>query len=377
MSNKKLSGVLLLLVMTSGCASMKVDVDIYKGPLSASPASLGQLARSVLSSSAFQPQARQNAYLKLLEELRPVYEGAINATSEGRSHPGAASTLWRDTKKNIDSAWQKVSERAQVVYSAAWALDQALIVPENNELYQQQLAALRNALAEHGAEYGAFQSQLASALRPPLSVLDQSRFFNLAETSLSGSGIAASAELTGRAVGHPIFSDRISGSVASRKNWVPFSSSTFTSEGGNSQFVIVREGLVVFRQKSLDFDPTPVIGAGTAMARLGLQVAAAVATGSSSVGNKAAANGNQGDAAAAQISKETLVNEAELESNKEFLERRSVARRELLLSLATLLEEVEAAEKQATDTKLKELRSRFDSVVNFFQGRTAKPEGAK
>jgi len=105
------------------------------------------------------------------------------------------------------------------------------------------------------------------------------------------SGIAAGGSVDGRVVGTPLF-DPMVGALArgssplrreirtldvNRKvEWIPFSRSRFSAHGGNSQFVVVREGHLVFRQKSLDFDPTPVVGAGVATSKLGLKVASAV-----------------------------------------------------------------------------------------------------
>ena len=50
-----------------------------------------------------------------------------------------------------------------------------------------------------------------------------------------------------------------------------------TANGGNSQFVLVQHGLMVFHQKSLDFDPSQVIALVAGAARTGLQVASTVA----------------------------------------------------------------------------------------------------
>jgi hypothetical protein len=108
---------------------------------------------------------------------------------------------------------------------------------------------------------------------------------------LRSTGIAANGADEGRVVGTPLFDPMISvlarapqpvrrttraAWVGRMREWVPISHARFNAKGGNAQFVVVREGLLVFRQKSLDFDPTPVVGAGTATAKLGLSVASAL-----------------------------------------------------------------------------------------------------
>lgn len=391
--------LLLCLVVTSGCATLKVDVDVYKPPLPDSPSEMLRLADLALVNSAFDPSARPAVYRNLLEQAHLDYvkktKAALDPKGTGsEAAEKAAETLWRGTgeedkgtKGNIDSAWEKLNPKAQAVYSAALAVDRSFVgcVPclaECQELgpclkrekpdakwrdrYQEQLFDLRQALAAYNAEYGIFRGQLCKAL--DFGCQDQVPTLVLADSTLSARGIAASVDLNGPAVGAPIFDDRIGALSADNKYWSRFSSATFTSSGGNSQFVVVREGLVVFRQKSLDFDPTSAVGAGTALTRLGLQVAAAMATGKAVT---------QKEGSKTEVNTTALVNEAELESNKDLLEQRTKARRAILLDLAKILEDTQAAEAQPTDDKIKGLRTRFESVINFFQGQTAKPEGGQ
>ena len=76
-------------------------------------------------------------------------------------------------------------------------------------------------------------------------------------------GVAAGGAVAGRVVGTPLFDPMVGtlarGSSPLRRKirtldvnrsveWIPFSRSHFSAHGGNSQFVVVREGHLVFRQ---------------------------------------------------------------------------------------------------------------------------------
>ncbi|HVR96974.1 MAG TPA: hypothetical protein VMW27_10185, partial [Thermoanaerobaculia bacterium] len=280
MSKLKRMYLLLCLVITSGCATLEVDVDIYKPPFPDSPSEMLRLADLALVNSAFDPSARALAYQTLLQQAHADYinkakPAAVSLGMDLKEAEKAAETLWlgtgeennKGTKGNIDSAWEKLNPKAQAVYSAALAVDRSFVacVPclaECQDLdpclkrgesdakwrdrYQEQLFNLRQALAAYNAEYGVFRGQLCAALG--FGCEDKVPTLTLADSTLSARGIAASVELNGPAVGAPIFDDRIGVLSPDDKRWSKFSSATFTSSGGNSQFVVVREGLVVFRQ---------------------------------------------------------------------------------------------------------------------------------
>lgn len=170
----------------------------------------------------------------------------------------------------------------------------------------------------------------------------------------SNAAVAGAEDAAGRVVGYPIF-ERLIPRVLDdpgKAAWTQINRNLFSAVGGNAQFVVVREGLVSFQEKSLDFDPTPVIGAGAAMARLGLQIAAAMATGSMpALGNGKTA---QDSAAAASIS------ESEMTEQRALLKRREAARLLLLDGLAGLTSETDSA---AAQEKAKQLLLHYRKQV--------------
>jgi hypothetical protein len=129
---------------------------------------------------------------------------------------------------------------------------------------------------------------------------------------------------------------------------------------------VVQEGLLVFRKKSLDFDPTATIGAGTALTRVGLKVAAALASGAtglpiSSITNAAPGTSKSGELPQGQL----VINAAEIAAGKRQLKRRSLAKQEYLTVLADLYERA-----VKPGAKLDELQKEFEKITNFYQART-------
>lgn len=189
---------------------------------------------------------------------------------------------------------------------------------------------------------------------------------------LRSTGIAANGADEGRVIGTPLFDPMISvlarapqpvrrttraAWVRRPREWVPISHARFGARGGNAQFVVVREGLLVFRQKSLDFDPTPVVGAGTATAKLGLSVASALM---SSYGIPVGGGkGGSEDNAAPGASEEDIA------AAKETLLARKRATRAFVGRLASLHARLET--KDLKPEQVKAIRAELAREVQLFQ----------
>jgi hypothetical protein len=407
--------LLVAVLLGTGCATLRVDVDVYSKPLPVWARNARAFAAQILADTAYEPQKREEAYRRLSSQTRNT---VIRQNTQAlRSAPGqkepekTAERLWDPIQGHLDEAWQPVKAKADAVLAAAKDLNMALVEPSGKVSGTREtppapssvspevfFTALQAAQTEHKIALDAFLQQFYNAFlsaQIPSQTGDQKAVRaewerlargsrDKAELELGGPsnpGIAASADVTGRLVGYPIFNENIGG--LDRKNedaWVNFGSSIFRTKGGSSQFVVVREGLVVFRQKSLDFDPTPVIGAGTAVTRLGLQVAAAVASGSTAQKKTAApeSSGDAGKQATDQTTKQVLLDEAQATANKELLAERRQAKKEVLLGLATLLQKTQdAVAGNITDDQLKALRAELESLVSHYQGRVTKPEGGQ
>lgn len=176
--------------------------------------------------------------------------------------------------------------------------------------------------------------------------------------SSSASGIASQAEISGRIVGYPIFDPGVAGLLTDDVNWAPFSCNVFKANGGNAQFVVVREGSVVFHKKSLDFDPSSAISAGQAASDLALNVAGAIATGKMITTTRG--TGGAPDTNTPQ----DVVNLASLEASKDTLARRRQFLKELLIRLAELAERAEAPNAQLSDIK-----ADFNRIVQTYQAK--------
>lgn len=188
---------------------------------------------------------------------------------------------------------------------------------------------------------------------------------------LTGQGVAVagSASTENNVVGYPIF-DRLIPMIASDRgkgSWVNYSKNRFTAVGGDAQFVVVRDGLVVFHQKSLDFDPTPVVGAGTAVARLGLKVAAAIAAGMS--GGAAGSLGNLLGGSGSKPS-DSGSGSTDPETKRQILQQREAAKLMLLQDLADLCRRTPAG---ASGPELAKLRQQLQGLINHYEASLALP----
>jgi hypothetical protein len=219
--------------------------------------------------------------------------------------------------------------------------------------------ASRTLSADGGAQDAKIEQELEQSL--------QAHYRRLRST-----GIAANGADEGRVVGTPLFDPMISvlarapqpvrrttraAWVGRMREWVPISHARFNAKGGNAQFVVVREGLLVFRQKSLDFDPTPVVGAGTATAKLGLSVASALMS-SYGIPVGGGKGGSESDGA-------TGVSEEDIAAAKETLEARKRTTRAFVGRLANLQARLEKGDLKPE--QIKAIRAELAREVQLFQ----------
>jgi len=199
------------------------------------------------------------------------------------------------------------------------------------------------------------KDQIRKLASPDISTFDSS--------FTAVSPIAASADVDGRLVGYPIFDPRITQLSKDSDAWTDFCDTNFAVYFGDAQFVAVREGLVVFNIKSLDFDPTPAIGAGAASARLGLKVAGAAISGATgipigSVGGSGTASTENG-----KEQSQIVVNDAGIAADTDLLSSRKNAKMVLLGALADLDDKA-----ALPGADLAEIKSTFRSYLNYYQG---------
>jgi hypothetical protein len=341
----------LLVPFVAGCAGLSIHVDAYKGEVPVAASEMKAIAESLLVKQAFAETPRDRMFGALKERIR----AELQATS------GTTDTNWKGIVPLLDSEWAHVDQDARAVEQAALAVQASLALsdlsrppsPDANEAY----GALAARVHEYRTQLYQFRDRVVDGLET-LEATGAIKDLDATTAALDVSGIAASAERTGRIVGTPIFDPRIARLDQSPRAWSPFSSTHFSALGGNAQFVVLREGLVSYHQKSLDFDPTPVIGAGSAVFRTGLKVAAAVATGAT--GLPVSAVVPKQDNSSAPAPAETY-DEADLQFRKEALERRRAGKRALLRTLAKI--------RDGTDGS--EMKRKLTGAVSFYRASTA------
>jgi hypothetical protein len=167
-------------------------------------------------------------------------------------------------------------------------------------------------------------------------------------------GIAGNERFNGQTVGSPLFSNSIRYLPKDDKYWSTYSRTKFSAYGGDAQFVAVRKGLVDFRQKSLDFDPTSTIAAGSALTKASLKVAAALATGQipSLTGTEKQENTDV-----------VWVDEAQFKSDKETLKRRTRATQIYLGELAEIYDK----SNMTLPPTLAELANEVERITTKFE----------
>jgi hypothetical protein len=373
-------GLLLAAWLCQGCATLRIQVDLYKPPLPQSAAAAQQLANRVLAEPTFEPVELKRYLDTLATTIADLVKKGNCVVYEKQFRPdpeGDARTVGDRARQDLLVEGEEVENRAARLVTRASEI--RALAGATTEDQNKRYLALREDLAGYLAAVRDFADKavfLGNKSGMEREILSQLLAADR-DLSVSARAIATSSRVDGRAVGTPIFDDRIalleqdSGKDDSR--WAEFGRLRFAAHGGNAQFVVVREGLLVFTQKSLDFDPTPVIGAGEALAKTGLRVAAALASGKVST----LGGGGQGEGSGQQpATPETVVNEAKLEADQEALANRRAARRELLTGLASLLGQADGLQTSGvTDEGLKQLWSELTSQLANYRGRVAAQEG--
>ncbi len=388
--------IILAATLTSwGCASLRTTVEIHKdnaperarcGTCTDTLDCAQQLATAVLDQPMFDANRRRIEYDNMLSKVGAASidanESALPETVKDRR--AEAIKLWEGNgglKELVIGNWRGVEASAKAVEDAANQL--ALEV-----MYRPSTASkgeidkittdLLSKLATYETAADAFAGQVRDGLaQNDVSLPEATRVARDVRRDLAAdvrrTGIASSADVEGRVVGYPIFDRKITDVIKDKDQWVVFGRNRFRTFGGSAQFVVVREGHVVFRQKSLDFDPTPIIGAGTAMARLGLRVGAAMATGRALGVAPDASLVSEGNAT---LTPASVVDLAKLEANRLLIQRRERARGEVLRSLAALLRDVDSkTPANATPAELKALEDSLRSHLAAYQVKSSAKGG--
>lgn len=354
-----LSGGLLL----TGCAQLQIDVDVYRGQVPTPAAAVEAVSLAAVASAS--PTAVATVKSRIFNDARAGVAKQLRAAGRPDEDISLAWTGKADDPRSginvrLTEAWQPIESAANALYADA---KRNLASPAP----VRSLGPLRGAQSELERAWTSFRQQVDTALNVALDADDLLRLrASIVENPFDVPGIAASDTVAGRFAGSPIFDPRIGSLSQDARDWARFGTNSFNASGGTSQFVVVREGLLVYHQKSLDFDPTPVIGAGAAVTKLGLKVGAALATG---VLPAVAASAPTTTTSTTIPTTQAMPNADALERDRELLARNRGAREQLLGSLATLLDQANQATAAAQLDSLKKL---LRSELNFFLGRTAR-----
>ena len=351
----------------SGCATLNVDVDVSTESGVAVPHNSEDKLRAILRQSIVDGNERNQIFERYVVQLGSWIEEEYTRTlvRAGAEQPAAQVTAERIRMQTIGLVrreWEDVVRSADALETAAEKVLVDVAVKGDLSGYPEILGqaftfegrvdGFRNKLEEIFEDL-----EIHSAFRARITLLTE-------QFTRVDFAIAASEKTAGRIVGYPIFDPRISRLKRDNEVWVDFVDARFRTFGGSAQFVAVREGLVVYRQKSLDFDPTPVVGAGAALAKLGLRVAAAQVTGTALFD----AEGEAGKPGTAGV---TIVDKGGMRVSEDALRVRRDARLQALNALAALLKSLEG---NADATALVSAKAEYTSIVKFYQGQVAAAE---
>jgi len=371
--------VAILAVVLPGCASLTIDVDMYQGETSQelSRLQIRNFTDSLLKEAVLYPDRRRDAFESFLGEARSLVIAEIveSRLSSGVSEKCArenANEIWDDPETGLqgvlEGSWASVAPLGDEVREAVLNLRTRSEVTSGESVQNEYRSVLKE-LSVFSAALDAYRRAVREALSDKASSSVPRILTVLSEYLRPDPGIVSSAA-GGRTVGHPIFDSELSRLSRSEKNWKDFSFLRKSAHGGSSQMVVVQQGLVVFQPKSLDFDPTPVIGAATAVTRLGLEVAATMASGRfASLSNPEKTSCTEGESGCDNpLKTQKLVEEGKIEAHRLTLERRASAKKNLLLDLADLSER--AAEGSADEATIKDLKSSLQKIVGRYSART-------
>lgn len=393
------------------CTTLKTSVDVYKGDLPPLTSQSIHLALNIMNHNLFKAEKRNMAFeyymgnlkIDFIEFTKAKYEKTLPSQENYKNKSPEeikvqakenAESEWLDDKgKNgisilIREEWEKYDAGAQNVYNKAIKSYQFSSMVAGLTLKDESLKAFR-------ILQGAYDHYM-STLNPEVlfNNIDELLFkgknnensFNL--NTVDGysklndlwkikPGIAASELVKGKVVGYPLFNPMIAyvsrNNIGTCSDWENFNSTIFRTIFGNAQFVAVREGLLVFNSKALDFDPTPIVGAGTATAKLGVKLAGAIAEGTLGIPHNMLSTDKE---SAAQSSSgglgEYRINQVDNESIKATINYRTQARVKMLSELGLLLEKIE--EKQYSEEKKGDVLKEYQRIIYFYLGQLSLSE---
>lgn len=379
MSHKPIATFIAAFLLV-GCAQLRIGVDVYRGPI---PVAWEQASRASTAALAVtSDEARQAQRSAVLGEIDSQVTAALTKKFDANKqrlniamlawHGATVPKLIIGVKQRVEIEWNTVDQAAQRLNQAASTLTANLNANSTQQIgtgVSSAYANFRLAQGQLNQAWTNFVTNIKTALTEVLSVdtpAEVAAVLGALENHFVSRAIATSDTVEGRLLGSPLFDPRIAALSRAEQDWVSFGANSFDAFWGTSQFVVVREGLVVYHQKSLDFDPTSAVGAGSALSRLGLKVGAALASG---IVPMPKAEGSETGTATATTA--PLFDADAVEQNRVLLERRRNARHQFLRAMASLLERSEIP-GAASDSISEEL----NREITYYLGRTAKEASA-
>ncbi len=395
----------LICAFTVSCANLKINVDVHNGDLPPLTKQSRQDALKVMNDVKVNPEARkiwfdtflEEAKNELFERQQSKYIIVLPKLPENKDktqdeikilaeeavdkdwyllEPGKKST---GLSVRLQEAWKPYDAKAQGVYDEAklsYQLSSSTIGSTLKGGALKQFRAFEGVydfyIDTYQKDMKLFVSKVSSALGI-YGILDSEipAISELQKISKTVPGIAASEDVQGKMVGYPIFNPRIPDLSRNPGDWKNFNSTEFSSGMGNAQFVAVREGLLVFHKKGLDFDPTPIVGAGTATAKLGIKVAGAIAAGSTGIPvNLLTPDKISSSQNSSTSSQNFTINEAEIDSMKTDVDNRTEARKKMLSELGQLLGKIETDKNFSPQDAVEE----YQRIVYFYLGQLSLTE---
>ena len=403
--------IVLLLLSTSifGCAKLRIDTAVYNGPM---PVSLEEANKLIIEiqhdeTGLFNPKVsnQEEALFNSNKLKKSDKSKIINLTQIRSDHlllkdptksqqdiakeaDEFAEKEWKDTiepafaKKEIEKIWEK---NAKVSYTQTEEALGKLIksinkIPEASQYLTPAATSnyyhLLSKKHSFNKNYRLFIEALTDFWDDAISTNSQDYLLLRITPTYHTAGVSNNDQTFGRIIGSPVFANYIKTIPNDEpfwkfwadddKYWTKFNTNYFNAWGGDAQFVAIGKGLIEFRQKSLDFDPTSAISAGSALSIAGLQVAAALATGQ--IALPVAKTDSGTDTNSFSSGNGVTLNQAKLNSNKDLLKRRSMATRDYITSLATLVERI-SQDRQPRANELALLRKELRSLTAFFEAR--------
>ena len=416
---------LSLLLILNGCTKLRIDIDMYKGAPPDVIRKATDLMEIVQEQPVFTQERREVLKAQFLGEARDVIVKTNSATYQlqGSSKEVAAAraqTDWSSLEPGFAKEWDlRIDTPAKAVGDSLRLLQKSLLEESTSQSIRVESAALDQRYGAYLFSAGQFLERVESFLESSITTfkasLEQAKkkkaelevktalttteAVEIANTNRAleaapviensrdayvetkqelsvdrRAGVASNEAVAGRVVGYPIFTEDAALLDRRPTAWAPFVTEEFKADMGDAQFVVVREGLVVYRQKSLDFDPTPVAGAGAALTRVGLQVAAAVATGATGVpvAGLIPKDGGQQDSETPVSQQQVVVNEAEMKDSQQLLQDRILARREYMTRLAELMEKL--TDPNINTETLAKIQKELERWTSFYHARAQIPQ---